>query len=148
MAALSAAALLAAPAREAAPQGLPDAERVELEALVAAEPPLTESDFPAALEILALMNGGALQPEVKGLAESLGVSWDRARFLIYRLSFSYPLLMWALDEGGMLRMYGTGAAVPSPEELEVLRAHGGEIIGIVETVSPGAPRPRVPPVPE
>jgi hypothetical protein len=135
MAALSAAALPAAPSREAAPQGLSDDAAAALEAVVASEAPLRESDFPAALTLVAAAGTGAPEGQLKDLAAGLGLTWDRARFVIARSVASMSIITGAHSEAGVERLYNTRAAVPSPEELAVVRSHAGELERVAANLS-------------
>ncbi|MDR3154656.1 MAG: hypothetical protein LBW85_10415 [Deltaproteobacteria bacterium] len=127
--ALAAASLLAASALQAQ----------NLEEVLRAQPPLTEADVSTAVALLRAAQDPAGAAAVRDVAESRGLTPERTAYLVTKLSTGAELLVRPnISRDELSTRFGTPLAIPTAEELEILRAHRAEIY---EVVGLSAPQP-------
>jgi hypothetical protein len=102
-------------------------------AMFEGQPPLTRDDVPAALDCLQEMKNDEPRPErMADIAAMHGVTVERLAYLSARFMTGAALLM----DGGPTReeiveQAGTPLALPTPDELEVIRGALDDILQII-----------------
>ncbi|MDR1079409.1 MAG: hypothetical protein LBQ79_00215 [Deltaproteobacteria bacterium] len=85
------------------------------------QPPLTRDDLPAALEIARTDFAALSEDDMTAFAARLGITRDRVMYIGIKMAAGLVLLRSGATEEQAARSFGGRAALPTPEELEVLR---------------------------
>jgi hypothetical protein len=103
------------------------------ETILKDQPPMTEAEVPAVVEAIRFMNSPAAMdprgPEALGeLANRYGMTPQRLEYVRLKTSLGVTIIVaGGLTDEEIVSVAGTALARPTPEELEVIRAHMDEI---------------------
>ncbi|MDR1037941.1 MAG: hypothetical protein LBT40_15665 [Deltaproteobacteria bacterium] len=102
-------------------------------ALLENQPPLTQADVPAALAALREMNNDSPDPaRMEAIATEHGITQERLGFLIVKFVSGAALLSPDGPSAAELETQaGTPLAIPTPEEMEVIRGAFDQIVDVL-----------------
>ncbi|MDR1042082.1 MAG: hypothetical protein LBR80_18315 [Deltaproteobacteria bacterium] len=97
------------------------------------QPPLSEADFPAVVELLTLLSAPDVDPASR--QDAFQEVADKHKTTVRRLTYAYlkctigltSLLLGGLSDADVEQIAGSPLAAPTEAELEVVRAHRDEI---------------------
>jgi hypothetical protein len=92
-----------------------------IESFFKSQPPLKASEIPVAMQILRMASQNASDDAIDRYAASQGVSKDRLDFVVTKVSAAVILITRPGDADAAASAAGTRAALPTPEELELVR---------------------------
>ncbi|MDR1036521.1 MAG: hypothetical protein LBT40_08110 [Deltaproteobacteria bacterium] len=92
------------------------------------QPPVTEADVPAGLELLAAIHADSERSELTAIGKRHGMDEARTVYVYTKFAAAYLLLEpGSLPEETVAESLGSRNFLPTPAELDVMRAHAAEI---------------------
>jgi hypothetical protein len=114
-----AATALLAPAPVAEAQQAP----MSPEAFFLSQPPLKADEIPIAADALRLSARNASDEQIDRLASRSGITKERLDFIVTKVSAGVIMIARPDDADEAASAAGTPSALPTPAELELVRAH-------------------------
>ncbi|MDR1314268.1 MAG: hypothetical protein LBQ12_11390 [Deltaproteobacteria bacterium] len=129
---LPALAVLALALAPAAPLSAQESDADMLRQVFENQPPVTAAEVPVALEILAASKKDSPPEETLALGAKAGMDERRVMFVTSKLMAAFLMLKLGSTAEATGEQMRTPLAVPTPEELDVLRPHMDAMATIME----------------
>jgi hypothetical protein len=91
---------------------------------------VTETDIPAAIELLAAINAAADRAALAAIGWRHGMDEDRTVYVSTKFAGGYIMLeLEPMSEEELIRQLESNRFLPTPQEFDMMRAHAAEILG-------------------
>ncbi|MDR2460763.1 MAG: hypothetical protein LBE38_08285 [Deltaproteobacteria bacterium] len=115
-----------------AQNGIDPASREIMVRIFESEPSLTEDDMTIAIELLPRANNNNLsEKDLYQYAEDKGYTPDRLAYIMAKVSGGMLILVNKDYETVIINKYGTPAAVPTQEEMELISKYFNDLMAIL-----------------